>query len=456
MLPTAVALDADRVARFKREAQVLASLNHPNVAAIYGIEDATETLALVLELVEGPTLADRIAEGPVPVDQAVAIATQIAAALAAAHEHGIVHRDLKPANIKLRPDGAVKVLDFGLAKALGPPEQPDLTASPTLSLAATQAGVILGTAAYMAPEQAKGKPVDKRADIWAFGCVVFEMLTGQRAFPGEDLSDTLASVLKTEPHWDALAADTPPTVRALLRRCLIKDPRQRIADIAAALFALDENIRSVGLQPDAAAQPEAARDAHARKRRLALATTSALMLGAATAGTAVWFATRPAPPRVSRLAITTTPATALTINGVDRDLAITPDGSRVIYVGNNGRELFVRPLRPDALRRAQRHRLARRALAGLRGERFGSTRDLRSAAPGGEQRALAGVDRWRDAAAVVTQRAGVVLRVAGRRDHARRRGTGCIVGGDNSGDGRQGGIRDSSDRLCRPDLRPLA
>src|SRR5262245_25181847 len=249
ILPEAFALDAERIARFKREAQVLASLNHPNIGAIYGFEDGDSVHALVLELVDGPTLADRIAQGPLPLDEALAIARQIADAMEAAHEQGIVHRDLKPANIKVRPDGAVKVLDFGLAKmregegAGGGPggARAAMTNSPTITTPAmTMAGVMLGTAAYMSPEQAKGRQADKRSDIWAFGCVLYEMLTGKGAFEGEDVSDTLASVLKSEPVWSALPAETPPSIRALLRRCLDKDQHRRVADVRVALFAIDE------------------------------------------------------------------------------------------------------------------------------------------------------------------------------------------------------------------------
>ena len=211
ILPPAFATDPDRLARFKREAQVLASLNHPNIAAIYGFEDSGGIHALVLELVEGPTLADRLARGPLDVDEAIAIGRQIADAIEAAHGLGIVHRDLKPANIKVREDGTVKVLDFGLAKLADPagtaPHSSSATQSPTITTPAmTAAGMILGTAAYMSPEQAKGKPADKRSDIWAFGCVLYEMLTGRRAFEGEDVSDTLAAILRGEPDWSALPA----------------------------------------------------------------------------------------------------------------------------------------------------------------------------------------------------------------------------------------------------------
>src|SRR5262245_24383117 len=216
VLPAALAADPDRLARFQREAEVLAALNHPNIAQIHGLEMSDGTTALVMELVEGPTVADRIAQGAVPIDDALPIAKQIAEALEAAHEQGIIHRDLKPANIKLRPDGVVKVLDFGLAKVMEPAgaTAASLSMSPTITTPVmTQAGLILGTAAYMSPEQARGKPIDKRADIWAFGCVLFEMLTGRRAFEGEDVSDTLASVLKSEPDCNALPADVAPPVR---------------------------------------------------------------------------------------------------------------------------------------------------------------------------------------------------------------------------------------------------
>ncbi len=216
VVPEAVAQDPERTARFQREAQVLASLNHPNIAALYGLEESAGVLALVMELVEGPTLTGRLKSGAIPLDEALPIAKQIAEALEAAHERGIIHRDLKPANIKITPDGKVKVLDFGLAKALeGEAAPADISNSPTLTAAATQAGVILGSAAYMSPEQAKGKSVDRRSDIWAFGAVLYEMLTGRQAFEGEAVSDVLAAVLKTEPDWAAL----PPQIRNLVRRC---------------------------------------------------------------------------------------------------------------------------------------------------------------------------------------------------------------------------------------------
>ncbi len=239
ILPEAFAADPERLARFQREAEVLASLNHPNIAQIHGLEEADGVRALVLELVEGPTLADRIKQGPIPLDEALPIAKQIAEAVEAAHEAGVIHRDLKPANIKVREDGTVKVLDFGFAKALDPNPTGDPSQSQTLTAAATQMGVIMGTAAYMSPEQARGEPVDRRADIWAFSAVVFEMLTGKKAFEGEDVSLTLSAVLQQEPAWDALPGGVPPVLNSYLHRCLEKDPRQRIRDIGDVRLAME-------------------------------------------------------------------------------------------------------------------------------------------------------------------------------------------------------------------------
>ena len=242
VLPESVAGDSERLARFQREAEVLASLNHPNIAAIHGLEDSDGTKALVMELVEGPTLADRIARGAIPVDEALPIAKQIAEALEAAHERGIIHRDLKPANIKLRPDGTVKVLDFGLAKAMEQPgvASPSVSQSPTITTPAmTQMGMILGTAAYMSPEQAKGRAADKRSDVWAFGAVVYEMLAGTRAFKGEDVSDAMASVLKADTDWDAFPESVPLLMVNILKQCLQRDRRNRIRDIGDVLLALD-------------------------------------------------------------------------------------------------------------------------------------------------------------------------------------------------------------------------
>ncbi len=245
VLPAALAHDPERLARFEREARLLASLDHPNIGAIYGLEESTSTRALILALIEGPTLADRIAVGPIPLEETIHIAQQMAEAIEYAHDRGVIHRDLKPANVKITPEGTVKVLDFGLAKALtgesesssgSPANSP--TMSPTLTMRATQAGMILGTAAYMAPEQAKGKTVDRRADIWAFGVVLFEMLTGERLFTGDTAAEIIASAIKEEPRLDRLPSSTPSGIRRLIERCLIKDPKQRLQAIGEARIIL--------------------------------------------------------------------------------------------------------------------------------------------------------------------------------------------------------------------------
>ena len=254
VLPSAFLNDSQRLARFQREARVLASLNHPNISTIHGLEQSGATSALVMELVEGQTLADRISQGPIPVEEALRIAKQICEALEYAHEHGVVHRDLKPANVKVTTGDAVKVLDFGLAKAIeGDGSEIDPANSPTISAMATQAGVLLGTAAYMSPEQAKGKAVDRRADIWAFGCVLYEMLTRRMAFRGDSTTDTLALVIRAEPDWTLLPTATPQQVRMLLRRCLQKDARQRLQAIGDARIALDE-VLSGAAEPTSALQ----------------------------------------------------------------------------------------------------------------------------------------------------------------------------------------------------------
>ena len=341
VLPDAVVADPERLARFNREAQVLASLNHPNIAHVYGFEAADEAKALVMELVEGPTLADRIAEGAIPVREALSIATQIAEALEAAHEQGIVHRDLKPANIKVRPDGTVKVLDFGLAKAMeGPSEagrygdggsvplRPDLTLSPTITTPAmTQVGVILGTAAYMSPEQAKGRPADKRSDIWSFGCVLFEMLTGRRAFHGEDVGDTLASVIKSDPDWSLLPPDLPPAVRSLVERCLAKDRRKRIGDAAAAQFVLTEQAT---LNAPARAATTIAERPRPLWRRLA-PVAAAVVMTAVIVGALAWRFTPLEPRPVVQFSISASEGFALTSG---QPVAISPDGSQIVYAAN--------------------------------------------------------------------------------------------------------------------------
>ena len=337
VLPEVVAKDTERLARFRREAQVLASLNHPHIAAIYGLEEAGGYEALVLELVEGETLAERIASGPIPLDEALEIARQVARALEAAHEKGIVHRDLKPANVKLDTSGQVKVLDFGLAKALSTDgSSPDVTSSPTLTAAATQAGVIIGTAAYMSPEQARGKPVDKRADIWAFGTVLYEMLTGRKAFEGETVSDTLAAVLTKDPDWSALPTAVPASARRVLRRCLDRDSKTRIHDIADARLELDEH----GLPG-----PVESAAATSKTRPFAWTALAALVfLVAAAAGW--WQALRPrpsAPARVTGFAVTLPEGERIPFDD-SPILDLSRDGSRLVFVGDRDghRKLYVR------------------------------------------------------------------------------------------------------------------
>jgi Tol biopolymer transport system component/predicted Ser/Thr protein kinase len=317
ILPASFAADPDRLARFQREAEVLASLNHPNIAAIYGVEDG----AIVMELVEGPTLADRIAQGAVPAEEVLPIAKQIAGALEAAHEQGIIHRDLKPANVKVRPDGTVKVLDFGLAKVRELPGTPgDPAESPTItSPAMTARGVVLGTAAYMAPEQARGRMVDKRADVWAFGAVVFEMLTGRRAFDGEDTSEILANILKHEPDLHAV----PPAWRALLRRCLAKDPKKRLRDIGDA-----------GLELDAIADPsrEATPGDAALRRRMRVWQVAAIVMAAVAVGVAAWRFRNDgltAPAVSATFDVPLPPERNLVMAGPT--LAVAPDGRTLLF-----------------------------------------------------------------------------------------------------------------------------
>jgi eukaryotic-like serine/threonine-protein kinase len=347
ILPPEFALDPERLARFKREAQVLASLDHPNIGAIYGLEDSEGVHALVLQLVEGPTLADRIAQGPIPVDEALPMARQIAEALEAAHDKGVIHRDLKPANIKLTADGQVKVLDFGLAKLLDSeasvPGQtrsysPGLTNSPTMTTPAmTQLGIILGTAAYMSPEQAKGRAADKRCDIWAFGCVLYEMLTGKRAFDGEDVSDTLAAVLKTEPEWTALPRDLPPLIRTLIQRCLEKDRQRRTSDVSIALFSIDE-YESIG--PSIATPLAVA--SRATLWRQAVPVLTGVILGSAIVGIGVWKA-KPFPPRIiiTRFSYTLPDGERFTDQFLP-SVAISPDGTQLVYVANQ--RLYLRSM----------------------------------------------------------------------------------------------------------------
>jgi serine/threonine protein kinase len=257
VLPQAFANDSERLARFTREARTLAALNHPNIAHIHGLEASGGVPALVMELVEGEDLSQRIARGAIPIGDALLIARQVAEALEAAHDQGIVHRDLKPANIVVRPDGTVKVLDFGLAKATEPPGTAShiSNAATITSPAMTQVGMILGTAAYMSPEQAKGRPVDRRSDLWAFGAVLLEMLTGRLAFKGDDVSDTIAFVLTREPDWTALPAETPPVIRRLLRRCLEKDRKRRLDSAADVRLEIEEALNASPAVDGTAGQP---------------------------------------------------------------------------------------------------------------------------------------------------------------------------------------------------------
>jgi serine/threonine protein kinase len=362
ILPAALAGDpstvsaGDRLARFQREAEVLASLNHPNIAAIYGLEEVEASTgsskALVMELVEGPTLADLIAQRTIPTDEALSIARQIAEALEAAHEQGIVHRDLKPMNIKVREDGTVKVLDFGLAKLTErrTADGDESSQSPTMTGAAmTEMGVILGTAAYMSPEQARGRPVDKRTDVWAFGAVLYEMLARRRAFPGDDLAETIASVLKSTPDWTALPADVPPRVVTLIQGCLDKDKRTRIGDVAVARFVLSDHA-AIG------AAPVAARSETTTAQQAAVARWRQAMPWVLAAGgliTAAFALTRPS----VRPTETLSPTQAKFIVSLPRGVtlpgsqnttvpAVSPDGRRVAFVATKDgvNQIWVRPI----------------------------------------------------------------------------------------------------------------
>ena len=341
VLPSAFANDPERLARFAREARLLAALNHPHIATIHGLEEADGVRALVMELVEGPTLAEKLALGArrsvtagLPLAEALTIGGQIAEALEAAHEKGIIHRDLKPANIKLSRDGSVKVLDFGLAKAFSSDGTgSDLSHLPAITATDLRAGAIVGTPAYMSPEQARGQAIDKRTDIWAFGCVLYEMLTGRAVFPGETISDTIAAILEREPEWGALPADTPAEIRQLLRRCLDKDPKRRLHDIADARIEIDD-VR----QRDAArTAPIAQAPAGSRQR---LAWTSALALVALIAAAIGVWALRPVPTAPeARLEINTPPTR-------DPSLAISPDGLKVVFAARSAgqSQLWLRSL----------------------------------------------------------------------------------------------------------------
>ena len=331
VLPDDVAADPERVARFEREARTLAALNHPHIAQIYGTEQSGTTHALVMELVEGDDLAERLRHGPLPLNEATPMALQIAEALEAAHEQGIVHRDLKPANIKITPDGTVKVLDFGLAKAVEPGDAAQaagtsaLANSPTITSPAgvTRAGVILGTAAYMSPEQAKGRPADKRSDVWAFGCVFYEMLTARRAFPGDDVMETLSAVIRGEPDWSALPKDVPIAARRLLQRCLVKDRRARVSDIGVVRYALEPG----NLAAPAGAAP--ARPAWP----VALVAVAGIIAITSVALPRRGGSGESAPPTVVRATIA---APYVSTQGFV-SLAISPAGSHLAYASTQGR-----------------------------------------------------------------------------------------------------------------------
>jgi eukaryotic-like serine/threonine-protein kinase len=355
VLPEMLAADPDRIARFQREAELLATLNHPNIAAVYGLEDSPSTgsaqapsRAIVLELVDGETLADLIARGPVPLDDALRMARQIVDALEAAHDRGVVHRDLKPANIKITPDGKLKVLDFGLAKMLESPAMASsLSMSPTLSVHATYAGVILGTAAYMSPEQARGKMVDRRADVWAFGCVVFEMLTGKRTFDpaGDTVSDAVAAVLTQDPDWSALPAGTPPHIVALLRRCLQKDLQRRLPHIGVARLEIDEG-------PAASSGATASVSPTARAAWRAAAPVAAFVLLTAALFGGAWIymkAAAGASPIVTKFTVTL--PEGQNFSNIGRQaVAISPDGAQILYSANQ--RLYLRgmsELQPRAI-----------------------------------------------------------------------------------------------------------
>ena len=344
--------DHDRLARFQQEAEVLASLNHSHIASIYGLHEADGTQALVLELVDGETLADRIARGPVPFEEALQIARQIADAVDLAHQHGVVHRDLKPANIKLLPDGSVKVLDFGLAKILETPGGGGdrLESATVTSPALTRMGVILGTAAYMSPEQARGNTVDKRSDIWAFGCVLYEMIAGSRAFDAAGVVDTLAFVMTKDPDWSALPSDVPPGVAALLRHCLQKGVHLRLRDIGDARLAIDDALAEPG-----AGTTVGPRRTDARTAGRALHWAAYPLVAVVGAGLTLLVTPRRAetpPTNPKRLVLQLPSGDQLAFGesapvGEGRpSLAISPDGARIVYVGRHAGtvQLYLRPL----------------------------------------------------------------------------------------------------------------
>ena len=333
VLPGQFSKDRERLARFEREARLLASLNHPNIATLHGFEESNDIRFLVMELVKGETLGERLARGPIPLDEALPLFEQIASGLHAAHEKGVIHRDLKPANIKITPDGVPKILDFGLAKAALAGEVSE--ESPTVTRQGTEAGIILGTAAYMSPEQARGKSLDKRTDVWSFGCVFYEALTGRTVFLGETVSDTIAKILEREPDWRTLPTRTPVLVRSLLRRCLAKDPARRLHDMADARIEIEE-----------ASSPAEATPSQATSRRNPLIAMGALTVAAMVA--ALWALTRssaPEPKAVTRTVINLPEARHLALEGTTA-VALSPDGRYVAYFARNEErtELYLRAL----------------------------------------------------------------------------------------------------------------
>jgi len=345
ILPEAFSQDPARLARFDREARALAALNHPGIAAIHGIEEADSGRFLVLELVEGETLAARLSRGPMPVEEALAVCRQIAEALEVAHEKGLIHRDLKPGNVMVTPDEKVKLLDFGLAKGVeGEPSDSD-PEPPTLPRPPTGEGVILGTAAYMSPEQSRGKPLDKRTDIWSFGCVLYETLAARRAFGGESVSDTITAVLSQEPDWEVLPPATPGLVHSLLRRCLQKDRKRRARDIGDAQVEIEEAIA----EPSATAPVSAATLARLPRRRAGFWFVSALLLTAAATAVIVWALMRapePAPHVPQRLTVSPSRKAPLRGRYAWGKLALSPDGTRLVYLAVVGGkyQLYLRPL----------------------------------------------------------------------------------------------------------------
>ena len=348
ILPDAFAADPERFARFQREAKTLASLNHPHIAAIYAVEKSAGHHALVMELVEGDDLSQRIVDGAIPLDEALPIARQIAEALEAAHEQGIIHRDLKPANIKVRSDGTVKVLDFGLAKGMDPAgSSTSLSMSPTLiTPAMTQVGVIMGTAAYMSPEQARGRAVDRRADVWAFGAVLFEMVSGRRAFSGENVSETLAEVMKSEPSWQSIPSQIPAHLVRLIRQCLVKDPRLRIRDMGDVRLALDGAFETAAAPTVTPSSP----DRRWTRTAAFLLAAAAAVVAAVGGGVVAWMLSRTPPVTtapIARLAMTLPDDQRLGAENLDQlALAVSPQGTRVVYVGvmSSREQLYVRAI----------------------------------------------------------------------------------------------------------------